>query len=126
MGPGNLIYGVGCWVLVTADMRKACTDRVKTIDPIFRAGDLETFWPALRDLVAMAPERRELSIKKSHYLAGLAARSLHRGEPKAALEFLEFADRAVDPQHLTPFLRREREDFRARAERSKRNREPPG
>ncbi len=98
------------------DVRKAFTERVKEIDPIFKAGDLDRFWPALRDLVALAPERRDLSLKKSHYLASLAARSLVRDDPRAALAFLEFADREVNDDHLTPFLRREREDFRERAE----------
>lgn len=100
------------------DLRKAFTERVKEIDPVFKAGNLERFWPALRDLVAMAPDRRDLSIKKSHYLAGLAARCIARNDPKTALAFLEFADRAILAEHLTPFLRREREDFRARAHRA--------
>ena len=104
---------LGC---VPRDLRKVFTDRVKEIDPIFKAGDLERFWPALRDLVAMAPRRRDLSLKKSHYLASLAARSLARGDPRTALEFLELADRKVSADHLTPFLRREREEFRAQAQ----------
>jgi len=98
------------------DARKVFTERVKEIDPIFKAGDLERFWPALRDLVAMAPRRRDLSLKKSHYLASLAARSLVRDDPKTALAFLEFADREVPLDHLTPFLIQEREDFRQQAE----------
>ena len=97
------------------DTRRAFTDRVKEIDPIFKAGDLEAFWPALRGLVAMAPERKDLSVKKSHYLASLAARSLVREDPNTALAFLEFADREINDEHLTPFLRREREEFRAQA-----------
>lgn len=98
------------------DPRKAFTERVKEIDPLFKAGDLEQFWPALRELVAMAPGRRDLSLKKSHYLASLAARSLIQDDPQTALELLELADREVNPEHMTPFLRREREDFRAQAE----------
>lgn len=98
------------------DPREAFTERVKEIDPIFKAGDLERFWPALRDLVAMSPGRRDLALKKSHYLASLAARSLIREDPKTALAFLEFADASIDSDQLTPFLRREREDFRAQAE----------
>jgi len=98
------------------DVRKEFTDRVKAIDPLFKAGDLERFWPALRELVAMAPRRRDLSLKKSHYLASLAARSLVRDDPKTALEFLELADREVRQDHMTPFLVREREDFRQQAE----------
>ena len=102
------------------DPRHAFTERVKEIDPVFKAGDLDAFWPAVRALVAMAPERRDLSLKKSHYLASLAARSLLRGDPDAALAFLQLADREIDPSHLTPFLRREREDFRRRAELARR------
>ncbi len=98
------------------DLRRAFTERVKAIDPVFKAGDLERFWPALRELVAMAPDRRDLSLKKSHYLAGLAAQSLIREDPKTALAFLELADQEVRHEHLTPFLLREREDFRAQAE----------
>ncbi len=98
-----------------ADLRKAFTERVKAIDPVFKAGDLETFWPLLRGLVALAPERKDLSLKKSHYLAGLAAQSLIREDPRTALAFLELADREINMGHLTPFLRREREEFRARA-----------
>lgn len=97
------------------DLRRAFTDRVKEIDPIFKAGDLDAFWPVLRDLVALAPDRRDLSLKKSHYLASLAARSLVREDARTALAFIELADHAIDDTHLTPFLRREREDFRAQA-----------
>jgi hypothetical protein len=101
---------------VPQDLRKAFTERVKQIDPIFKAGNLEAFWPALRELIEMAPHRRDLSMKKSHYLASLAARSLVQDNPKAALEFLELADREIDRGHLTPYLLREREDFRQQAE----------
>ena len=97
------------------DLRKAFTERVKEIDPLFKAGNLDRFWPALRELVAMAPGRRDLSLKKSHYLASLAARSLVRDDPQNALAFLDLADRAIKSEHLTPCLRREREDFRAQA-----------
>ena len=98
------------------DLRRAFTERVKEIDPIFKAGDLEAFWPALRELVAMGRHRRDLSLKKSHYLASLAARPLVRDDPWTALAFLPFADQEIDSEHMTPFLRREREDFRAQAE----------
>lgn len=98
------------------DLRTAFTERVKAIDPIFKAGDLERFWPVLRELVAMAPDRQELSLKKSHYLASLAARSLIRDDPKSALAFLELADQELRPEHMTPFLLQERADFRAQAE----------
>ncbi|HEX9341332.1 MAG TPA: hypothetical protein VF992_09250 [Thermoplasmata archaeon] len=98
------------------DVREAFVRRVKPIDPLFKGGDLERFWTMLRDLVAMAPQRVDLSQKKSHYLASLAARSLARDDPRSALRFLEFADRSVDRSHLTPFLLTEREEFRRQAE----------
>ncbi len=98
------------------DVRKAFTERVKEIDPIFKAGDLDRFWPALRELVSMAPSRRDLSWKKSHYLASLAARSLIRDDPRTALAFLDLADREVRQDHMTPYLLKEREDFRQQAE----------
>lgn len=101
---------------MSEDLRRAFTERVKEIDPIFKAGDLEAFWPVLRELVAMGPERRDLSLKKSHYLASLAARSLVREDPKTALAFLDLADHTIEDDHLTPFLRREREDFRQQAQ----------
>ena len=101
---------------MSQDVWRDFAERVKAIDPIFKAGDLEGFWPALRELVAMAQDRRDLSLKKSHYLAGLAAQSLIREDPEAALAFLEFADHAVRKDHLTPFLLQEREDFRRRAQ----------
>lgn len=107
---------------VARDIRDEFTNRVKTIDPIFKCGDLEAFWPPLRALLAMAPERRDLSQKKSHYLASLAARSLARDDPDSALAFLKAADRTVNPDHLTAFLRRERAEFRLEAERAIRNR----
>jgi hypothetical protein len=114
--PAKLIWEFGLSRGMAQDPRRAFTERVKEIDPIFKAGDLEHFWPALRELVAMAPERQELSLKKSHYLTSLAARSLIRNDPRTALEFLEFADREVNREHLTPFLIQEREDFRAQAQ----------
>ncbi len=98
------------------DARLAFTERVKEIDRLFKAGDLDGFWPALGELMAMAPHRRDLWLKKSHYLASLAARSLLRDDPSTALAFLEFADREVPRDQLTAFLLREREDFRERAE----------
>ena len=94
------------------DVRERFVDRVKTIDPIFKRGDLGTFWPALRELMAIAPGRVDLSKKKSHYLASLAVRSLAREDPASALEFLDLADRVLDPSHLTEFLLEERADFR--------------
>ncbi len=98
------------------DLRRAFTERVKAIDPVFKAGDLEAFWPLLRELVAMGPDRRDLSLKKSHYFASLAAQSLVREDPTSALAFLEFADRSIEDGHLTPYLRSEREDFRQQAQ----------
>lgn len=99
------------------DVREEFVDRVKTIDPIFKRGDLKAFWPTLRVLIAMAPDRADLSQKKSHYLTSLAARSLARGDPEAALEFLDYADRTLDSSHLTAFLVKERSEFRREAEK---------
>jgi hypothetical protein len=97
------------------DARQAFVDRVKQIDPIFKRGDLQAFWPALKELTAMAPERADVSRKKSHYLASLAARSLARNDPASALAFLDLADRTVEASHLTPFLLDERKAFRQQA-----------
>ena len=104
------------------DARQEFVDRVKEIDPTFKKGDLRTFWPRLRTLIALAPDRVDVSKKKSHYLASLAARSLARGDPEAALEFLEYADRMLDANHLTAFLREERIEFRKMAEQAIRDR----
>ena len=101
---------------VKDEVREAFVARVKAIDPVFKRWDLELFWPMLRELVAMAPERRDLSQKKSHYLASLAVRSLGRDDPRSALAFLDYADRSIDPSHLTPFLVSERVDFRRQAD----------
>jgi hypothetical protein len=97
------------------DARQAFVDRVKQIDPVFKRGDLRTFWPALEELVAIAPERVDVSHKKSHYLASLAARSLARDDPASALAFLDLADRTVEASHMTPFLIEERAEFRRQA-----------
>jgi hypothetical protein len=97
------------------DARQAFVERVKQIDPVFKRGDLPSFWPALIELVAMAPERADVSRKKSHYLASLAARSLARNDPASALAFLDLADRTVDASHMTPFLIEERTAFRRQA-----------
>jgi len=109
---------------VTDEVREAFVARVKAIDPVFKRGDLEHFWRLLRELVATAPERRDLSQKKSHYLASLAVRSLARDDPHAALAFLDYADRRIDRDHLTPFLLGERADFRRQAEAVLRARKP--
>jgi len=101
---------------VARDERQEFVDRVKAIDPVFRRGDLDAFWPSLRELVAFAPRRADLSKKKSHYLASLAARSLARGDPQSAIEFLDYADRTLDPSHLTRFLLEERADYRLAAQ----------
>ncbi len=98
-------------------MREKFVDRVKAIDPIFKRGDLKAFWTALRVLIAMAPDRADLSQKKSHYLTSLAARSLTRGDPGAAIEFLDYADRTLDSSHLTAFLINERSEFRREAKK---------
>lgn len=101
--------------MVRDQIRETFTERVKAIDPIFKRGDLAAFWPALRDLVAMAPDRVDLSRKKSHYLASLAIRSLQRGDPHAALAFLDFADRVLESSHMIPFLLQERANYRRQA-----------
>lgn len=101
-------------------VRSAFVERVKAIDPVFKRGDLETFWWLLREVIAMAPDRADLSKKKSHYLASLAARSLARGDPASAIAFLDLADRSLDSAHLTPFLLGERRDFRQAAEDARR------
>ena len=106
------------------EARETFVARVKAIDPVFKRGDLTQFWRMLPELVAMAPERRDLSQKKSHYLASLAARSLARDDPHAALAFLDYADRRIDRDHLTPFLLGERADFRRQAEAVLRARPP--
>jgi hypothetical protein len=98
------------------DAREAFVDRVKRIDPVFKRADLRSFWPALEELIALAPDRVDVSRKKSHYLASLAARSLARNDIESAIAFLDLADRAVNPAHLTEFLLRERATFRRQAE----------
>lgn len=104
------------------DVREEFVERVKSIDPVFKRGDLKKFWPSLRELIAIAPDRVDLSKKKSHYLASLAVRSLARDDPEAALRFLDYADREVDSGHLTPFLLGERAEFRAQVEGALRKR----
>jgi len=101
---------------VSDEVREAFVARVKAIDPVFKRGDLDQFWPMLRELMGMASDRRDLSQKKSHYLASLAVRSLGRDDPRSALAFLDYADRTIDRSHLTPFLLGERADFRRQAE----------
>ena len=101
---------------VVRDAREAFVERVKAIDPIFRRGDLKAFWPLLRELMDIGPGRPDLSKKKSHYLASLAARSLARGDPEAARAFLDYADRSIDPAHMTAYLIDERKRFRRHTE----------
>jgi hypothetical protein len=104
------VYG---WDVVR-DAREEFVERVKAIDPIFKRGDLEAFWPMLRALMSMAPDRADLAKKKSHYLASLAVRSLARGEAESSLGFLDYADRILDPRALSRFLLEERQDIRHR------------
>ncbi len=96
------------------DAREEFVERVKAIDPIFKRGDLEAFWPMLRELMSIAPDRADLAKKKSHYLASLAVRSLARDEAESSLEFLDYADRILDPRALSRFLLEERQDIRRR------------
>jgi len=99
--------------------REAFVQRVKAIDAVFKAGDVERTLGLLPALMAMGPEREILSKKKSHYLASLALRSLSRGDPASALRFLDLADIHVRDDHLTAFLRNERAEFREEAERAR-------
>jgi hypothetical protein len=99
---------------VTRDAREEFVERVKAIDPIFKRGDLDAFWPVLHGLMSIAPDRTDLAKKKSHYLASLAVRSLARDEAESSLEFLDYADRILDPRTLSPFLLEERRDIRRR------------
>ncbi len=122
-GPNREIVGSSSRS-VSDEVRERFVARVKAIDPVFKRGDLEQFWPMLNELMAMAPDRRDLSQKKSHYLASLAVRSLGRDDPRSALAFLDFADRSIDRGHLTPFLLGERADFRRQAEVILRARKP--
>ena len=110
---------------MTPDVRWDFVNRVKPIDPVFKRGDLQAFWPALRDLIAMAPDRADLSKKKSHYLASLAVRSLGRGDALSALAFLDLADEVLQPSHLTEFLLEERIEFRRQAESTRAKTGPP-
>jgi len=110
---------------VAEDAREEFVNRVKAIDPVFRRGELDAFWPMLRTLIAMAPDRADLSKKKSHYLASLAARSLARDDPRSAIEFLDHAERTVNPRHLTPFLLDERSDYRRKAQQALQRDSPP-
>ncbi len=106
------------------DDREEFVERVKAIDPIFKRGDLDAFWPMLHALMSMAPDRVDLAKKKSHYLASLAVRSLARGEAGAALEFLDYADRILNPRALSRFLLEERRDIRQSADEALRAQSP--
>jgi len=109
-------FGIGYGRYVALDAREEFVDRVKAIDPVFRRGELDAFWPMLRALIAMAPDRADLSKKKSHYLASLAARSLARDDPRSAIDFLDYAERTLNPRDLTRFLLDERSDYRRKAQ----------
>jgi hypothetical protein len=109
---------------VVRDAREEFVERVKTIDPIFKRGDLEAFWPMLRALMSIAPDRPDLAKKKSHYLASLAVRSIIRDQAEAALEFLDYADQILDPRTLSRFLLEEREEIRRRVIEASRGRLP--
>ena len=99
--------------------REAFVERVKAIDVVFKAGDVEGTLRLLPALMAMGPEREILSQKKSHYLASLALRSLRKKDPESAIRFLDFADAHIRDTHLIPLLRKERVKFRAEAARVK-------
>jgi hypothetical protein len=106
------------------DAREEFVERVKAIDPIFKRGDLDAFRPKLHALMSIAPDRADLAKKKSHDLASLAVRSLSRGDVASALEFLDCADRILDPRALSRFLLEERRDIRQRAEDALRAQSP--
>ena len=95
--------------------REAFVERVKAIDLVFKAGDVEGTLRLLPSLMAMGPEREILSKKKSHYVASLAVRSLRKSDPGSAIRFLDFADAHIRGEHLIPLLRNERAKFRAEA-----------
>jgi len=95
--------------------REAFVARVKAIDLVFKAGDVEGTLRLLPALMAMGPEREILSQKKSHYLASLALRSLRKKDPDSAIRFLDFADAHIRDAHLIPLLRNERSMFRKEA-----------
>jgi len=99
--------------------REAFVQRVKVIDAVFKAGDVEGTVRLLSALMAMGPERPILSQKKSHYLASLALRSLRKKDPESAIRFLDFADAHIRDDHLIPLLRDERLTFRREAGQAK-------
>jgi len=98
--------------------REAFVERVKAIDRLFKAGDVEGTLRLLPTLMAMGPERPILSQKKSHYVGSLALRCLRKGDSKSAIRFLDFADANIRDDHLIPLLRDERARFRKEALRA--------
>jgi hypothetical protein len=103
------------------DARATFASVVKTIDPMFKRGELESFWAALRELIALAPDREDLWRKKSHYLVSVALRSMKRGDLESAKKFLDFADLRIPEVPLTSYFRREREEMRRRLQESERS-----
>ena len=98
--------------------REAFVERVKAIDRVFKAGDVDGTLRLLPALMAMGPERPILSQKKSHYVGSLALRCLRKGDPQSAIRFLDFADARIRDDHLIPLLRDERAKFRKEALRA--------
>jgi len=98
--------------------REAFVERVKAIDRVFKAGDVDGTLRLLPALMAMGPERPILSQKKSHYVGSLALRCLRKGDAKSATRFLDFADANIRDDHLIPLLRDERAKFRKEAVRA--------
>ena len=98
--------------------REAFVERVKAIDRVFKAGDVDGTLRLLPALMAMGPERPILSQKKSHYVGSLALRCLRKGDAKSATRFLDFADANIRDDHLIPMLRDERAKFRKEAVRA--------
>ena len=98
--------------------REAFVERVKAIDRVFKAGDVDGTLRLLPALMAMGPERPILSQKKSHYVGSLALRCLRKGDATSAIRFLDFADANIRDDHLIPLLRDERAKFRKEAVRA--------
>jgi hypothetical protein len=106
---------------VGEDPRAQFASVVKRIDPLFKRGELEPFWAALRELISLAPDHDDLWRKKSHYLVSVALRSIKRRDLASARTFLDFADLRIPDGPLTPYFRREREEMRRRLQEAERS-----
>lgn len=88
---------------------------VRRIDAPSKAGDHRQALTMLSELLAVEPGDPSLVKKTSHFIAALAFRALQGGDPAAALHFLDIADEQLPDEHMTPFLREEREALRRAA-----------